>query len=334
MIPGRPALCVSGCVLLFVVGCVVPPEIAGKPSTTHRPRAPVSAPPIPIRPPLPGIMSPRSPPGSLVVKMDRRGFGGRIVTMRPDGSHRRILIRTRGNISSVVWSPDGTQIGFTAGCCGSYNDDAFVMNTDGSELHAVANLPGSSELMTDWSPSMDWILLDRSMRGDRRDIFKIRSDGTGLVRLTHRQSHDFLPDWSPDGRWILFSSDRDTPWGARNVDLYKMRPDGTQVYKLTDSPLRDWGGRWSPNGRRIVYEHGPQQIFTMRSDGTGIRRVTRLHEGGHSPAWSPYGKRIIFTSYWYLQIINTDGTGLRRVTSRRAGCRSPYGCFVADWRQR
>src|SRR6266511_2929126 len=38
--------------------------------------------------------------------------------------------------------------------------------------------------------------------GGVQDIYVIRTDGSGLRRLTHGSAKEFTPSWSPDGRWI------------------------------------------------------------------------------------------------------------------------------------
>ncbi len=49
------------------------------------------------------------------------------------------------------------------------------------------------------------------------DIFICRTDGTGLMQLTHHAADDLSPVWSKDGRYIYFISQRGNADGVANV---------------------------------------------------------------------------------------------------------------------
>src|SRR5688500_20332609 len=55
------------------------------------------------------------------------------------------------------------------------------------------------------SPDGQWLAFDSDRNGNS-DIYKVRTDGTGLEQLTHDAADDFRPMWSPDGRRIAFHS--------------------------------------------------------------------------------------------------------------------------------
>ncbi|RME69878.1 MAG: hypothetical protein D6784_17655, partial [Chloroflexi bacterium] len=61
------------------------------------------------------------------------------------------------------------------------------------------------------------------------DIYRVRSDGSGLVRLTSHPARDGLPAWSPDGRSVAFVSQRDNSWA-----IYAINPDGTGLTRLAE----------------------------------------------------------------------------------------------------
>ena len=147
-------------------------------------------------------------------------------------------------------------------------------------------------------------------------IFKARSDGTGLVQLTSAGVHG-EPTWSPDGARIAFVRDR---------DIYVMNADGSNVVRRTYDGLSE-SPAWSPDGTRIAFSSargGQYRIHVMRVDEDwwnptplGFDRGWNAH-----PAWSPDGSRIAFISDWAgfdlvyeLYVMNADGSDVTLLLS-------------------
>lgn len=155
-----------------------------------------------------------------------------------------------------------------------------------------------------------------SSRNGNRDIFVMKSDGSGLVQLTDNEADDGDPVWSPDGTRILFGSLRDGDW-----ELYVMDPDGSNVNQLTDNSNIDWAGKWSPDGTRIVFasdRDGNLEIYAMDADGSNQMRLTTNTVIDAFPSWSPDGQRILFESVVSeggrdFFLMNPDGTDLTRL---------------------
>lgn len=53
------------------------------------------------------------------------------------------------------------------------------------------------------------------------DIYRCRTDGTGLMQLTHHAADDLCPVWSADGKYIYFISQRGSTDGVANI--WRMR---------------------------------------------------------------------------------------------------------------
>ena len=147
-------------------------------------------------------------------------------------------------------------------------------------------------------------------------IFAIRSDGTGLVRLTNTEAgiRNSDPAWSPDGTRIAFVSDRDgTP------ALYMMNADGSNVVQRMHTAEVE-APAWSPDGQSIAFSSWQDgqfgiHVVSVLDDGSLPRLVGHTQGWNAYPAWSPDGHKIAFTSdlrafdfLYDLYVMNADGS--------------------------
>jgi len=105
---------------------------------------------------------------------------------------------------NAVYSPDKRRIVFEV-----MGGDMYVVNSDGSGL---TNL--GLGYRPQWSPDGDYIVYmiteDDGRNYTASDIYAIRADGTGQIRLTDSPSQLFMnPSWSPDGSRIAFNDMND-----------------------------------------------------------------------------------------------------------------------------
>jgi Tol biopolymer transport system component len=143
------------------------------------------------------------------------------------------------------------------------------------------------------------------------NIYSVRPDGDGLVRLTTTTAFDLCPDYSRDGRLITFCSNR-----SGSFQIWAMNADGSNVHMVTN------GNRfifpdYSPDASRIAFSGTAsaadvhQNVYVVDADGTGIRQLTT--DGNNQyPTFSPDGKRIAFTSdrtgVEQVWVMNADGS--------------------------
>ncbi|MEK6973658.1 MAG: hypothetical protein AABW41_00200 [Nanoarchaeota archaeon] len=188
-----------------------------------------------------------------------------------------------------------------------------------------------------WHPNNNTIVFVR-IENSISDLYKINSDGSGLIRLTNDSHQDVDPSFSSDGNKIIFASDRDGPYGAMRV--YTMDTNGNNISLL--QPGYSFGTpRYSPDGSKIVYtflEPGPRlTLWTSNSNGANLQRLTSSTYDSDSPVWSPDGDKIMFLSNKDnpgsvspiifmpdIYIINSDGSNLIRKTTDHRGYKSPF----------
>ena len=168
-----------------------------------------------------------------------------IWTMNVDGNGLRLLT-TKGD--SPAWSPDGGTIAFRS----KFPEAIWLMDADGSNLRQLTTptdrprAQDDSHIQPAWSFNGTWIAFSRQhpvSREWQRDIFIVRSDGSGLRQLTSHARQNTMPAWSPDGARIAFVSDR----AHRGLgDIYVIKADGTGQKRLTrniDNQWPDWRAR-------------------------------------------------------------------------------------------
>jgi Tol biopolymer transport system component len=257
-------------------------------------------------------------------------FCCRIVTMNPDGSDIRPLLRNFEDSWDPAWSPDGSRIAF-ASLRGHF--DLFTARADGSDVQRLTKDQKTRDSSPVWSPTGDELAFVSTIDGNF-DIFRMDADGTNTVNLT--QSPDandcgcfapfFVfaqPAFSPDGNQIAFSSDLADPGG--NLDVYVMNRDGSHIRRLTTNPAIDAEPDWSPDGTRLAFQSdrdGDMEIYVMGTDGTLIGQLTLNDATDIQPDWSPDGTRIAFISniggFNDVWIMNRNGSRATNLTNDAA----------------
>ena len=165
-------------------------------------------------------------------------------------------------------------------------------------------------------PSLASLAYSGTLAGNE-DIYLIKADGTGKVRLTTHSATDAEPAWSPDGSKIAFRSHRD---GNGEVYVMSAAFDGSAT-RLTNHAAADYQPAWSPDGSRIAFvseRDGNAEIYVMDVDGTNLVRLTSHIAPDRSPAWSPDGHKIAFSSErdgnGEIYVMDPDSRDLVRLT--------------------
>lgn len=186
----------------------------------------------------------------MVISLSHKG-NPEIYLINASGDILRRLTNDPGIDVTPCVTPNGQEIVWTSDRVGR-RPQLFIMDKDGANSRRLTRVEGGLRCDT---ASFSPVKLDGGYRiafygshgSSTGDIYTIRPDGTGVMRITDGRGNNENPTWSPDGMYIAYSSNRRGP---------------SQVY------VASWDGS-APVGEG------------------GHMRLTYLNGNNLSPAWSP-----------------------------------------------
>jgi len=257
-------------------------------------------------------------------------------------------------LNPQAWSRDGSQILLSVSDNPDPATDGLytVRASDGGDLTLVTPTPVTDPPTTDFAMGYSFdgsrILFNRVSDTDQNALYSVRTDGTGLVRLSPPRLSVFDPeffdsvaaDWSPDDSKVTFAATWKAPPG-RQSSLFVVNADGSGLSQLIPSGLGASSAQWSPDGRLIAFSTKrvkgtpPPQVWVVHPDGSGLTEITYSNNGSISlaPVWSPDGTKLVTVrelktghSVW---TVGVDGTGLTKLAGIPADALSTYGWGTA-----
>ena len=131
------------------------------------------------------------------------------------------------------------------------------------------------------------------------EIYLMKSDGTGLKRLTNVPGYDGGPFFSPDGKkicWRRFSEKGDT------AEIFTMDLESGTEKQLTSIGALSWAPYFHPSGKYLIFatnKHGfgNFELYLVDSEGTKEPvRVTHTEGFDGLASFRPDGKVLSWTS--------------------------------------
>jgi serine/threonine protein kinase/Tol biopolymer transport system component len=268
-----------------------------------------------------------SPDGQQIVFTSHREGRGLFI-MGTTGESARLLAATGAR---PAWSPDGSEIVY------STEDFRVPWAREGFSRLRIIRASGGEyreldleveAIQPDWSPDGKriafWGVVQETAQ---RDLWSVRPDGSGLVRLTDDADLDWCPKWSPDGRWLYFLSNRsgmNNLWRLPVDSATGLAAGAPEMVNLPSPDVRHFA--FAPEGRGIVYSAVSQSRSLLRMPFDPVARTTTgpaetVMTGNlviHSFDLSPTGSAVAFVISGVredLFVIGSDGTGLRQLTN-------------------
>jgi eukaryotic-like serine/threonine-protein kinase len=244
-----------------------------------------------------------SPKGNLIAFIDHpvQGDDSGSLAVIDLAGNKKTLSGEWFTIQGLAWSPDGSEIWFTASKSG-VDRTLYAITLDGKE-RMVLRLPGAVMIFDIFKDGR--VLLMRASW--RRELVGMISDDSKQQDLSWLD-YTYPSDLSTDGKTLLF----DEEGGGGSLDYSKSGGLSYAVYirKTDGSPavLLGEGGAvaLSPDGKSVVAQtqDTPSQLkllTTGAGEGTVLTKDSVNHSWAH---WFPDGKRLLFSG-------NEPGKGVR-----------------------
>ena len=191
------------------------------------------------------------------------------------------------------------------------NPQIYLRAADGSVRRLTGGMDAAHPRLT---PDGQSVVFDSAESGGldggtQRDLWLVRTDGTGLTQLTDTAANEEYPTVSPDGQRLAYASDSDSTVGEQ---IYVRPLAGGTATRVTD-PANGTATEpaWNPvnddeNRDWIAYT----ATTTVDGQSTPRLRVTNANGNGdetllggtyatwraHGVAWKPDGNGVVFLS--------------------------------------
>ena len=223
--------------------------------------------------------------GRRIAFVKHAGPGGDtdVFTMKPNGSDKQPITRTRRWEWEPAFSPNGQRIVYRVGDFRGGDGKLHVVDIDGSHREKL----GKGE-EPDWSPNgrrIAFANFPAPSPCSATEVFTMKPSGGRRTLLPFGCNTSAGPSWSPDGSQLAIGSY--PPVGNR--DIYIGPKDGSSRTQLTNLANQDENPSWSPDGTQIVFGDEDNGLYrvTVSSPLTETAIPNTADVDGDDPAWQP-----------------------------------------------
>ena len=214
-----------------------------------------------------------------------RGFDVFLIDWQ-EGSPHQLTDMEQASGEDLVWSPDGSLLGYTAG--GGVGGRIQLLNLETGVVHDLSPEQGPYNFLS-WRQS--GFVFNRRFNDINFEVFLVE-DLITLQRITDDGALDLHPDIAANGT-IVFASNR-----SGNFEIYAQAAGVGTSLNLTNSPESELRPVWSPDGERLAFARetgATTDVFVVAVDGTDLRNVTPGQESEllGLGAWSPDGEELV-----------------------------------------
>ena len=240
-----------------------------------------------------------------------------IYVIDANGTNAHPIVTSTSWEYAPAWSPDGSKIVFERDNTNGERPYGFlvVVNADGSgetQITDATPSPGYAfavDARTRWSPDGSRIVFERqeiteSYTAASTDLWMVRPDGTGLVRLTDTPDvYDQFAAWRDDGSGLVWSGCTagcqltiGVILGEPAGDVWQMNADGSGITNVTNTGIdaqpvwnatRTFTGPVSPSTFLVVtrYQDGAFHLYRIHPDGSEPLALTAGTLNDVNPQW-------------------------------------------------
>jgi Tol biopolymer transport system component len=230
------------------------------------------------------LVDPACPSDAPVMAIDLYGDLRQddVAVIHADGKVERL---TNEHASfGASFSPDGKQIVFTSGregdheeCCGYFDQEIYVMNTDGSDQRRLMEKSNNMDWTPAWSPDGTQIAFVR----DGTSLMVVDPEGNEPHEIAEARVEIRDIEWSPDSEKIAYLS---------NENLFVVDVAGGEPELIAEKLASSGGLAWSPDGETIALS-ADFSIHTLTFEEPNPKLFAR---DAHTPAWSPDGEFLAY----------------------------------------
>jgi len=209
------------------------------------------------------------------------------VTLADLSGKTRVLTKTWTSARGMAWSPDESEIWFTASDTGS-SRWLYAVTTDG-HVRVLAGVPGELTLY-DAAKGGRALLTEESERVEMAAVSTVLPDEKELSWL----DWSLFTDLSPDGKTALFSEAGEG--GGPKYSVYLRKVDGSAAVRLGEgaasalSPDGEWAAAFD------THREPPIPIFVLPTGAGQVRQLTSDKLDCRGVAWLPDGKSLLVTA--------------------------------------